>query len=161
MGILMFWYIDFNVLMVKLYCVFSLKFFGSYVIFVNFSIDGSELLFGVSSDCMLGMYFLINIYMYKVQKLFDVVFWIDFKQMVECCLMIFMVCDGIKLEVILMFFKGVGENNLLMVLMLYGGFIGIEDIWFYDDDVQFFVSCGYLVLQINFWGFGGCGIDFE
>ncbi|WP_431634147.1 prolyl oligopeptidase family serine peptidase [Dyella sp. KULCS107] len=154
-------YIDPNAPMAKLHRALSLKFPGSYVSFVNFSTDGSELLFGVSSDRTPGTYFLINTHTYKVQKLFDAAPWIDPKQMAERRPMTFTARDGTKLEAILTLPKGASENNLPMVLMPHGGPIGIEDTWFYDDDAQFLASRGYLVLQINFRGSGGRGIDFE
>lgn len=48
-----------------------------------------------------------------------------------------------------------------MVLMPHGGPIGIQDDWFYDGDAQFLANRGYLVLQINFRGSGGRGVDFQ
>jgi dipeptidyl aminopeptidase/acylaminoacyl peptidase len=154
-------YIDPNAPMSKLHRALSLKFPGSYVRFVNFSDDGSELLFGVASDRTPGTYFLINTHTYKVQKLFDAAPWIDPNQMAERRPMTFTARDGTKLEAILTLPKGVGESNLPMVLMPHGGPIGIEDTWFFDDDAQFLASRGYLVLQVNFRGSGGRGIDFE
>lgn len=154
-------YIDPNAPMSKLHRALSLKFPGSYVRFVNFSDDGSELLFGVVSDRSPGTYFLINTHTYKVQKLFDAAPWIDPNQMAERRPMTFTARDGSKLEAILTLPKGAGESNLPMVLMPHGGPIGIEDTWFFDDDAQFLASRGYLVLQVNFRGSGGRGIDFQ
>lgn len=154
-------YIDPNAPMSKLHRALSLKFPGSYVHFVNFSDDGSELLFGVSSDRTPGTYFLINTHTYKVQKLFDAAPWIDPNQMAERRPMTFTARDGTVLEAILTLPRGVGERNLPMVLMPHGGPIGIEDTWFFDDDAQFLASRGYLVLQVNFRGSGGRGVDFR
>lgn len=154
-------YIDPNAPMSKLHRALSLKFPGSYVHFVNFSDDGSELLFGVSSDRTPGTYFLINTHNYKVQKLFDAAPWIDPNQMAERRPMAFTARDGTVLEAILTLPRGAGERNLPMVLMPHGGPIGIEDTWFFDDDAQFLASRGYLVLQVNFRGSGGRGVDFE
>lgn len=154
-------YIDPNAPISKLHRALSLKFPGSYVRFVNFSDDGSELLFGVASDRTPGTYFLINTHTYKVQKLFDAAPWIDPNQMAERRPMTFTARDGTRLEAILTLPKGAGESNLPMVLMPHGGPIGIEDTWFFDDDAQFLASRGYLVLQVNFRGSGGRGIDFQ
>jgi dipeptidyl aminopeptidase/acylaminoacyl peptidase len=35
------------------------------------------------------------------------------------------------------------------------------DNWFYDNDAQFLASRGYAVLQVNFRGSGGRGVDFK
>ena len=154
-------YIDPNAPMSKLHRALSLKFPGSYVHFVNFSDDGGELLFGVSSDRTPGTFFLINTHTYKVQKLFDVAPWINPKQMAERRPMTFKASDGTKLEAILTLPRGAGETNLPMVLLPHGGPIGVQDDWYYDDDAQFLASRGYLVLQVNYRGSGGRGEDFR
>ncbi|MBU6248436.1 MAG: prolyl oligopeptidase family serine peptidase [Xanthomonadaceae bacterium] len=154
-------YPDPNAPMAKLHRALSLKFPGSYVHFVNFSDDGSELLFGVSSDRTPGTYFLINTRTYKVQKLFDVEPWIDPAQMAERRPMTFTARDGTPIEAILTFPRGVDPSNLPMVLMPHGGPIGIRDDWFYDGDAQFLANRGYLVLQVNFRGSGGRGVNFQ
>ncbi|WP_017462713.1 alpha/beta hydrolase family protein [Dyella ginsengisoli] len=154
-------YVDPNAPMAKLHRALSLKFPGSYVHFVNFSDDGSELLFGVSSDRTPGTYFLINTRTYKVQKLFDVEPWINPAQMAERRPVTFIARDGTPIEAILTLPRGAGEKNLPMVLLPHGGPIGIEDDWFYDSDAQFLANRGYLVLQINFRGSGGRGVDFQ
>lgn len=154
-------YIDLNAPMSKLHRALSLKFPGSYVNFVNFSEDGSELLFGVSSDRTPGSYFLIDTRTYKVQKLFDVAPWIDPSQMAERRPMTFKASDGTVLEAILTVPKGAGQSDLPMVLLPHGGPIGVQDDWFYDDDAQFLASRGYLVLQVNYRGSSGRGEDFQ
>lgn len=154
-------YIDLNAPMSKLHRALSLKFPGSYVRFVNFSDDGSTLLFGVHSDRNPGSYFLIDTRSYKVTKLFDVAPWIDPNQMAERRPINFKASDGTELEAILTIPHGGGEKNLPMVLMPHGGPIGIEDTWFYDGDAQFLASRGYLVLQVNFRGSSGRGVNFQ
>jgi dipeptidyl aminopeptidase/acylaminoacyl peptidase len=42
----------------------------------------------------------------------------------------------------------------------HGGPMGINDDWFYDNDSQFLASRGYLVLQVNFRGSSGRGVNF-
>ncbi|MEW5834122.1 MAG: prolyl oligopeptidase family serine peptidase [Pseudomonadota bacterium] len=154
-------YIDPNAPMSKLHRALSLKFPGSYVHFVNFSDDGSELLFGVSSDRSPGTYFLINTHTYKVVKLFDVAPWIQPSQMAERRPMMFKASDGTELEAILTVPKGVPEANLPMVLLPHGGPIDVQDDWFYDSDAQFLASRGYLVLQVNYRGSAGRGEAFK
>jgi dipeptidyl aminopeptidase/acylaminoacyl peptidase len=147
--------------MAKLHRALSLKFPGSYVHFVDFSDDGSELLFGVSSDRSPGTYFLIDTHTYKVQKLFDVEPWINPSQMAERRPVTFKASDGTEVEAILTLPTGASEANLPMVLLPHGGPIDIQDDWFYDSDAQFLASRGYLVLQVNYRGSSGRGEDFR
>lgn len=145
----------------KLHQALSLKFPGNYVHFIDFSEDGSQLLFGVSSDRWPGAYFLIDTHTFKVKKLFDVAPWINPAQMAERRPVRFKASDGTELEAILTLPPGAPEANLPMVLMPHGGPIGIQDSWSYDDDAQFLASRGYLVLQVNFRGSAGRGADFR
>ncbi|MYJ76175.1 MAG: S9 family peptidase [Gammaproteobacteria bacterium] len=48
-----------------------------------------------------------------------------------------------------------------MVVYVHGGPHGLRDYWGYDDTVQMLASRGFHVLQVNFRGSGGYGVDFE
>jgi dipeptidyl aminopeptidase/acylaminoacyl peptidase len=154
-------YIDPNLPAAKLHRALAMKFPGQYVHFIDYSEDGSQLLFGVSSDRTPGSYFLIGMHDYKVKRLFDAAPWIDPAKMAERRPLHFKASDGTELEAILTFPPGRTEANLPMVLLPHGGPIGISDDWFYDGDSQFLASRGYLVLQINYRGSGGRGEDFK
>jgi len=154
-----FTYIDANKPMAKLHRALSQKFPG-FVSFLSFSEDGSELLFAVSSDRDPGTYYLINTHTYKVIKLFTLRPWIDPARMAERRSLHFKASDGMELEAILTLPNVPNQSNLPMVLLPHGGPIGVQDDWFYDDDAQFLASRGYLVLQVNYRGSGGRGVDF-
>ena len=47
-----------------------------------------------------------------------------------------------------------------MVILVHGGPFGARDSWGFDAEVQFLVSRGYAVLQVNFRGSAGYGADF-
>ncbi|SFK68675.1 alpha/beta hydrolase family protein [Rhodanobacter glycinis] len=154
-------YIQPNLPAAKLYRALSLKFPGEFVDFINFSEDGKELLFSVSSDRDPGTYYLIDTQHYKVLKLFSVAPWINPAQMAERVPMHFKANDGLELEAILTVPNHVPMNNLPMVLLPHGGPHGISDTWFFDEDAQFLASRGYLVLQVNYRGSGGRGYAFK
>ncbi|MDE2316885.1 MAG: S9 family peptidase, partial [Xanthomonadaceae bacterium] len=154
-------YIDPTLPAAKLYMAISQKFPGEFVDFINFSEDGRELLFSVSSDRDPGTYYLIDTAHYKVVKLFAAAPWIDPSKMAERIPMHFKASDGLELEAILTVPNGVPMNNLPMVLLPHGGPHGVDDDWFFDGDAQFLASRGYLVLQVNYRGSSGRGLDFE
>jgi dipeptidyl aminopeptidase/acylaminoacyl peptidase len=154
-------YIDPNLPAAKLHRALSQKFPGQYVHFVDYSEDGGQLLFSVSSDRNPGSYMLIDTHTYKVRKLFDTAPWIDPARMAERRPLHFKASDGTELEAILTLPPGRIEANLPMVLLPHGGPIDVSDDWFYDDDAQFLANHGYLVLQVNYRGSGGRGQAFR
>ena len=48
-----------------------------------------------------------------------------------------------------------------MVVYVHGGPHGVRDYWGYDDTVQLLASRAFHVLQVNFRGSGGYGVDYE
>ncbi|MCW8806766.1 MAG: prolyl oligopeptidase family serine peptidase [Rhodanobacter sp.] len=159
-GVPTFTYIDPNLPVAKLHRALVLKFPGEYVDFLQFSQDGSELLFSASSDRDPGTYYLISTQNYKVSKLFAASPWIDPAKMAERRPMRFKTHDGKELEAILTVPNSATQTNLPMVLLPHGGPIGINDDWFFDEQAQFLASRGYLVLQVNFRGSSSRGTDF-
>ncbi|MEW9624078.1 alpha/beta hydrolase family protein [Rhodanobacter geophilus] len=154
-------YIDPALPAAKLYAAISQKFPGEFVDFIDFSEDGRELLFSVGSDRDPGSYYLIDTGHYKVRRLFAAAPWIDPAKMAERVPMHFKASDGMELEAILTVPNGVPMNKLPMVLLPHGGPHGVSDDWFFDWDAQFLASRGYLVLQVNYRGSSGRGVNFE
>jgi len=154
-------YVDPALPAAKLYMAISQKFPGEFVDFINYSEDGRELLFSVSSDRDPGTWYLIDTQQYKVRKLFAAAPWIDPAKMAERVPMRFKASDGMELEAILTVPNGVPIDKLPMVLLPHGGPHGVSDDWFFDWDAQFLASRGYLVLQVNYRGSSGRGVNFE
>jgi len=144
----------------KLHMALS-KAFKGFVHFIDYSEDGGQLLFSVSSDRDPGTFYLIDTKTNKVTKLFSPRPWIDPAHMAERRPLRFKASDGTELEAILTLPPGRGEANLPMVLLPHGGPHGISDDWFYDTDSQFLANRGYLVLQVNYRGSGGRGPNFK
>lgn len=154
-------YLDPTLPTAKLHMAISQKFPGTYVDFVDFSEDGSTLMFKVSSDRDPGSYYLIDTHSYKVHKLFSVYPWLDPAKMAERRPIRFKASDGTELEGILTMPRERGESMLPMVLLPHGGPHGVSDDWFFDNDAQFLASRGYLVLQVNYRGSTGRGREFQ
>ncbi|KJV25946.1 alpha/beta hydrolase family protein, partial [Luteibacter yeojuensis] len=144
----------------RLHMALSQKFPGSFVSFVDYSEDGSELMFEVWSDRDPGRVMLIDTKTYKVSVLFAEAPWIDPTKMAERRPVRFKASDGQELEAILTFPKGKAESHLPMVLLPHGGPHGISDTWAFDWDAQFLANRGYLVMQVNYRGSGGRGNAF-
>jgi dienelactone hydrolase len=54
-----------------------------------------------------------------------------------------------------------GETGPLpMIVLVHGGPHGIYDTWGFDAEAQLFASRGYAVLQVNYRGSGGRGMEF-
>lgn len=48
-----------------------------------------------------------------------------------------------------------------MVVYIHGGPHGVRDYWGYNDTVQLLASRGFHVLQVNYRGSGGYGVDYQ
>jgi dipeptidyl aminopeptidase/acylaminoacyl peptidase len=51
-------------------------------------------------------------------------------------------------------------GSLPMIVLVHGGPHGPYDIWGFDPEAQLFASQGYAVLQVNYRGSGGRGVEF-
>lgn len=145
----------------KLHKLLGSKFPGNYVDFINYTDDGSRLLFSVRSDREPGAYFLYDRASGKAFPLFATREQIDPEQMAERRPISFKARDGLELHgYITLPLRAAGKLPPL-VLMPHGGPHGPSDVWFYDNDAQFLASRGYAVLQVNFRGSGGRGGAFK
>lgn len=53
------------------------------------------------------------------------------------------------------------EKNNPLILLVHGGPYGVKDSWFFDVEAQFLANHGYAVMQVNYRGSGGRGLDFQ
>ena len=86
---------------------------------------------------------------------------IDPKKMAEMRPIAFGARDGTKIPGYLTLPLGMQPRNLPMILVPHGGPFGPRDVWGFDPEVQFLANRGYAVLQINFRGSGGYGLEFQ
>ncbi len=145
----------------KLHKMLSSKFPGQLVDFINYTDDGSRLLFAVRSDREPGAYFLFDRASGKAYPLFASRQQIDPEQMSERRPISFAARDGLDLHGYITLPKKRSDGKAPpLILMPHGGPHGIADEWFYDNGAQFLASRGYAVLQVNFRGSGGRGNAF-
>jgi dipeptidyl aminopeptidase/acylaminoacyl peptidase len=68
--------------------------------------------------------------------------------------------DGLTIHGYLTLPAGAAGHRVPLIVHPHGGPYGIRDEWGYDPEVQFLASRGYAVLQPNYRGSGGYGLDF-
>jgi dienelactone hydrolase len=139
----------------------SAQFPGSYVHFINYSNDGTKVLFSVVSDRDPGVYYLFDRSANKAYHLFDVEPWIDPAKMAARRPIHFNASDGLEIHGYLTLPTTTGDAKPPLILLPHGGPHGVSDDWFFDRDAQFLASRGYAVLQVNYRGSDGRGPDFK
>ncbi len=145
----------------KLHKSLSASFPGAYVSFLNFTDDGKRLLFSVSSDRDPGSFYLYDRAEDKATLLFSNMEKIDPDQMAERRPFTFKARDGLTITGYLTLPANPEKKKLPMVVLPHGGPFKVQDEWFFDTDAQFLASRGYAVLQVNFRGSSGRGVNFE
>jgi dipeptidyl aminopeptidase/acylaminoacyl peptidase len=153
-------YFDDNNADAKLHKLLSAQFPDSTVSFIDFSEDGNLLLFGVLSDRDPGEYYLFNRTSGKADMLFSGMEAINPDDMAERRAISFKSRDGQELFGFLTMPAHAQGEKVPLVVMPHGGPHGEHDTWYFDVDSQFLASRGYAVLQVNYRGSGGRGVDF-
>lgn len=145
---------------VKLHKLLSSQFPDGVVNFIDFTQDGNVLLFSVVSDRDPGEYYLFNRATGKADLLFSGLEAINPDDMAERRPISFTARDGQTMFGYLTMPAHAAGAKLPLVVMPHGGPHGIADHWYFDLDSQFLASRGYAVLQVNFRGSGGRGVNF-
>lgn len=154
-------YIDQNDEGARLHEVLSAQFPDHTLHFINFSDDGNTLLFSVVSDRDPGSYYLLDRKTMKADLLLSSREEIDPEQMAPRRPISFKARDGLELHGFLTMPAHPSGSKVPLVLMPHGGPFGIADHWYFDSDAQFLASRGYAVLQVNYRGSAGRGVDFK
>ncbi len=153
-------YLDNSSEWAKLHAGLMKSFAGQMVTISDFSRDNRKVLFTTWSDRHPGNYYLLDRDAGKIQLVSEYKPWIKPEQMAPTRPFEFTGKDGLKL---FGFYtaKAGATGPQPMIVMPHGGPHGPYDRWQFDEDVQFFASRGYAVLQVNFRGSGGRGEAFE
>ena len=143
----------------KLHMALERAFPNQSVEITSMSDDGRLAIAFVSSDTNPGDYYLFDTQAKKADYIRATRSWIDPKQMRPKQAVEIAARDGLKLHGYLT--RPAGEGPHPLIVLPHGGPHGIRDTWTFDEEVQLFANRGYAVLQVNFRGSGGYGIDFE
>ncbi|HVF15850.1 MAG TPA: S9 family peptidase [Steroidobacteraceae bacterium] len=134
-------------------------FVGNEVSFISHSADGKRAIVFVRSDVAPGEYLLLDTQSKKAEMIRAARQWIDLHKMRPKEPITFNARDGLPLHGYLT--RPAGDGPYPLIVLPHGGPHGIRDIWSFDWEAQLFASRGYAVLQVNFRGSGGYGMDFE
>lgn len=85
---------------------------------------------------------------------------LDWKQLAGPSAISYTARDGTPIRGYLTLPRGREPKNLPLIILPHGGPYGVRDSLRYDDEVQFLASRGYAVLQPNYRGSGGYGLEF-
>lgn len=134
---------------------------GEDVRFVSGTDDGSKAVALVDADVDPGTFFLYDRATNKFAPMLQKAPWIDPNQLGRAVPYTFKTRDGLSEQGYVTYPPGKqGAKNLPMVVFVHGGPYNIRDWWTYDPYVQAMATRGYAVLQVNYRGSGGYGLDF-
>jgi len=144
----------------RLYQALERAFPGQHVSITSTTADGRLAVVFVSSDVNPGDYYLFDTSTMRAEYLQAARSWIDPADMQGKEPVRIEARDGLALHGYLTRPRQTDPPYPLVVLP-HGGPHGIRDTAAFDPEVQLLASRGYAVLQINFRGSAGYGLDFE
>jgi dipeptidyl aminopeptidase/acylaminoacyl peptidase len=142
----------------RLHAALERAFKGQSVRVTSTSDDGRLAIVFVYSDTSPGDYYLFDTQTKKADFVRAARSWINPQQMRPMLPIEVTARDGLKLHGYLT--QPAGEGPHPLIVLPHGGPHGVRDVWAFDWEVQLLASRGYAVLQVNFRGSEGYGMDF-
>jgi dipeptidyl aminopeptidase/acylaminoacyl peptidase len=136
----------------------AVNFPGQLAYFSSFTRDGKHAIVRVISDRNAGDYYLFDLDTHNARYVFSAMPWIDPRQMHTMQPIELTTRDGLLLHGFLTL--PAGNKPYPLIVMPHGGPHWIFDKWEFNPEAQLFASRGYAVLQINYRGSGGYGVNF-
>ena len=127
----------------------------------NISEDESKQTFFVSSDTNPGIYYLVDSEKEEVTPLGRYWSSIDYSNLSPMEPISFVSRDGTRIYGYLTKSMKGSSYDSPTIVHPHGGPEGIRDRWGFDHRIQMLASEGFNVLQINFRGSGGYGLDYQ
>lgn len=136
-------------------------FAGAFASITDMSGDRKRLIIRVRSDVEPGISFILDRSLAKprLMSLGSSRPTLDSKSLAPMEVVRFRARDGLELQGYLTRPPGATGPGPL-ILNPHGGPYGIRDYWGYNGEVQFLANRGYAVLQVNYRGSGGFGVNF-
>ncbi len=128
---------------------------------VSATSDGKLMVVSATSDRDPGTFYLYNAEKQEMSEIGRARRGINPKQMAEIRPVRFTARDGLEVAGYLTIPAGRPAKNLPLIVVPHGGPFGPRDVWGYRDENQFLANRGYAVLQVNYRGSGGYGLQFQ
>ena len=128
---------------------------------VSATSDGSLYVIRAASDRDPGTFYLYNPAKQELSQIGRARNNINPAHMSEMRPIRFKARDGLEVAGYLTLPAGREAKNLPMILVPHGGPFGPRDDWGYNDQIQYLANRGYAVLQVNYRGSGGYGLQFQ
>lgn len=137
--------------------------FEGYLVNIsNWTADGRRAIVNISGDVAPSEYFLLDTEGPELRFLAASRPWIDPNMMQPMQPFSFEARDGLALHGYKTLPAGYEQGQSVpFIVWVHGGPHGPRDRWIFDPYVQMFAANGIGVLQVNFRGSGGYGVDFE
>ena len=124
--------------------------------------DGQIYVVFVSSDIDPGSLYLLDRESNKLKRLFQFKPEFQSADFAQVEPIKFEASDGSMLNGFFTQAKAKQKNELApTVVLVHGGPHGVRDYWEFSSQVQYLVAHGYSVLQVNFRGSGGYGVNYQ
>lgn len=114
----------------------------------------------ISGPSLPGSFIVTDLENFKFLSRLDARSWLEDIQLAEVMPFEFAARDGVKVRGLLTLPPG-EDKNLPAVVMVHGGPHGVYDRWGFNWKAQMLAAKGIAVLQINYRGSGGQGLDFR
>lgn len=135
------------------------SFLDQYVRVLSDSKDGTLSVLFVQSDKNIGSFYLYDRKAKEISYLMNIKPELPPARMGERKPFSFVARDGLEIRGLLTL-PPEKQKELPMVVLVHGGPYGIQDSWLFDTESQFLANNGYAVLQVNYRGSGGRGLNF-
>lgn len=152
-------WLDANDKTARLYTALHKAFPGQNVHVTSTTNDGNLAIVLVDSDVNPGDYYVFDTRRMGADYLRPSMSWINPRMMRPRASFAMKARDGLELHGYVT--RPAGDGPHPLIVLPHGGPHGIRDIWQFDWESQLLASRGYAVLQINYRGSGGYGVDFE
>jgi dienelactone hydrolase len=144
---------------VNAYAALHRAFPGQRVQITSASDDGKRAIAFVDSDINPGDYYLYDTTQQRAEFLRAARTWIDPREMRPKQPITLAARDGLQLQGYVT--RPAGSDPAPLVVLPHDGPWGERDTWEFDWKVQLLANRGYAVLQVNYRGSAGYGVDFE
>lgn len=124
------------------------------------SFDNRTMLVHTSGPGDLGKYYIFSLADTKLHRLLDMGDKLPPARLARMDTVTYRARDGLTIPAYLTLPKG-REKGLPLVIMPHGGPYGVRSTLGFDAEVQFLANRGYAVLQPNYRGSDGYGLDFH